>query len=388
VLAAGCTTPAAQTPRAQAPEVAVVGTEAPVAIAPRAGGDVVVASAKVVPAQEARLSFAMGGRVAAVMVAEGDAVEAGQVLVTLETAALEASVARAEASLATAQAQRARLLAGPSEEEITAARSQVTAAEAAVAQAAALRDQQSPEASEAQIAAARVELAAAQAEEKSARITYERLVNIEADEWEQEVAALHLRAAERNLAAAEAGLAQAEKDVAYQARTAQAAVDVAVAQRDAAQVDLDLLLAEATPDEVAAAEANVAQAEAALRAAEAALDGATLRASFGGTVAVLEVEMGQAVLPGQVLLVVADLNRLQVVTTDLSERDVAGVAVGQATNVSVEALGAQVAGHVVQIASQATTVGGDVVYEVTIALDEQPAGLRWGMSVKVEIATE
>jgi len=29
-----------------------------------------------------------------------------------------------------------------------------------------------------------------------------------------------------------------------------------------------------------------------------------------------------------------------------------------------------------------------VVYEVTIELDEQPVGLRWGMSVEVEIATE
>jgi hypothetical protein len=54
----------------------------------------------------------------------------------------------------------------------------------------------------------------------------------------------------------------------------------------------------------------------------------------------------------------------------------------------VEALGTQIAGRVVRIASQATSVGGDVVYQVVIALDEQPTGLRWGMSVEVEIATE
>jgi hypothetical protein len=43
---------------------------------------------------------------------------------------------------------------------------------------------------------------------------------------------------------------------------------------------------------------------------------------------------------------------------------------------------------VVDIAPRADILGGDVVYGVTIALDEQPPGLRWGMSVEVEIAVE
>jgi multidrug resistance efflux pump len=97
---------------------------------------------------------------------------------------------------------------------------------------------------------------------------------------------------------------------------------------------------------------------------------------------------GETVLPGQVVLVLADLRGLQVKTTDLSERDVADVAAGQSANLFVEALGTEVMGRVAQIAPQATTVGGDVVYEVLIVLDEQPAGLRWGMSVEVEITTE
>ncbi len=32
-------------------------------------------------------------------------------------------------------------------------------------------------------------------------------------------------------------------------------------------------------------------------------------------------------------------------------------------------------------------VGGDVVYTVLVELDEQPAGLRWGMTVEVNIET-
>ena len=34
------------------------------------------------------------------------------------------------------------------------------------------------------------------------------------------------------------------------------------------------------------------------------------------------------------------------------------------------------------------TVGGDVVYKVTIDFDSQPEGLRWGMSAEVKIETK
>jgi cell division protein FtsX len=39
-------------------------------------------------------------------------------------------------------------------------------------------------------------------------------------------------------------------------------------------------------------------------------------------------------------------------------------------------------------AKQATTLGGDVVCTVRVDLAEQPPELRWGMSTKVEIATD
>jgi hypothetical protein len=42
----------------------------------------------------------------------------------------------------------------------------------------------------------------------------------------------------------------------------------------------------------------------------------------------------------------------------------------------------------VDIAHVSETVGGDVVYKVTVELDEQPEGLRWGMSTEVKIETE
>jgi len=47
-----------------------------------------------------------------------------------------------------------------------------------------------------------------------------------------------------------------------------------------------------------------------------------------------------------------------------------------------------VPGRVALISPLASTVGGDVVYTVVIALEEQAFRLLLGMSVEVEIATE
>jgi hypothetical protein len=53
----------------------------------------------------------------------------------------------------------------------------------------------------------------------------------------------------------------------------------------------------------------------------------------------------------------------------------------------IEAPGMTVRGRVAGMASQATTVGEDVVHTVFAELAERPSGLRWGLSVEVEITT-
>lgn len=83
-----------------------------------------------------------------------------------------------------------------------------------------------------------------------------------------------------------------------------------------------------------------------------------------------------------------DLSTFQVETTDLSERDAPSVQVGQTANVTVTALNDQFPGKVVDVSRISSTVGGDVVYKVTIQLDSQPKGLLWGMTTDVSIATK
>jgi len=354
----------------------------------RVSGDTVVASGEVMPAQEAQLSFTVVGRVETVTVAEGDIVAAGGVLAVLETALMQAQVAQAEAAVAAAQAQLPVVKAGPRPGEVAGAEAQLAAAEAAVAQAVAQRDQVSAGATKPAIATARAQLAVAEAEERAAIIAFDEMPEKNLLPWQEEEIVLRLRAATLGREGAEAGLALAERNAAFQVRAAEAAIRSAEARRDVAQAQLALVQAGVTVEEITVAEGAVAQAEAVLQAARAVLDQATLFAPFAGAVTALEVSPGEVVMPGQVLVRLADLDHLRVQTTDLSERDVTKVALGELATVYVEALDVEIDGRVVEIGAQATAIGGDVVFPVVVALDEQPEGLRWGMSVEVKIATE
>jgi len=416
-------------------------TPAPAEQSRRSGG--VTASGQIVPVDRASLSFAAAGHVTAVEVALGDRVEAGQTLVTLETAGLEAQVAQAEAAVLAAQANLERLRAGAHPEQIAAAEQAAAGARAGVAQAeagvaaakaqcaaaragidageAALQAAQAQlrrleaGASAAERAAAEAQLKLAEAQLRQAQAAYDPVRDRADVEMLPQAVALEQatiahraaqaayqallagataqdrEAATAQVAAARAGAAQAAAQAeATCAGVEQATAAVAAAQALQAQAEAQaaLLRAGAAPPELAAAEAQVAQAGAALQAAQAALDGAALRAPLAGTVAALNVRPGETVLPGQVVLSLADLSRLRAETTDLSERDVRRVAPGQEATVYVEALGAEVKGRVAGVAPQAGTLGGDVVYTVFVDLEEQPDGLRWGMSVEVDIRAE
>ncbi len=134
-----------------------------------------------------------------------------------------------------------------------------------------------------------------------------------------------------------------------------------------------------------AAQANIDRAQAAVEIAKAQLAQATLTAPFDGTIASVEISPAEFASPGQIVIVMGDLTHFQIETTDLSEKDIAYVSMGQAASVYIEALGGEFTGKVIDIARISETVGGDVVFKVTIELDEQPDGLRWGMSADVTI---
>lgn len=139
---------------------------------------------------------------------------------------------------------------------------------------------------------------------------------------------------------------------------------------------------------IESAEADVARMQALLDSAKAILDTQyALIAPFDGTVVSLDIAPAETVVPGQVVILLGDLSKYQIETTDLSERDVTRVQVGQSASVFIEALEEEFTGKVIDVDRISTTLGGDVVFKVTMELDDQPAGLLWGMSADVQIET-
>ena len=133
------------------------------------------------------------------------------------------------------------------------------------------------------------------------------------------------------------------------------------------------------------ADLQAVQAQAALEIAQASLAQATLRAPFDGTVASIHIAPGEIAQPHQVVITLASLDRLLVETTDLSERDIATIRIGDPADVFIEAINESIQGEVIAIAPRADVIGGDVVFKVTIALNIQPPDLLWGMTAEVTI---
>jgi RND family efflux transporter MFP subunit len=135
-------------------------------------------------------------------------------------------------------------------------------------------------------------------------------------------------------------------------------------------------------------EARLQSAQSALDSAKYALAQGTLLAPFDGTIIEIDIEVGEIAQPGKIVILEGDVVGMQIETTDLSERDVPAVQVGQTANVYFKPLDVTVTGKVLRVSPISETVGGDVVYPVTVELDEQPKGLLWGMSAEVEIQTK
>jgi RND family efflux transporter MFP subunit len=133
------------------------------------------------------------------------------------------------------------------------------------------------------------------------------------------------------------------------------------------------------------AEARVQQAQVALELAQINRAEGTLTAPFDGIVASLRVIPGELVQSDQAVVTLATWNALQVETTDLSESDIPKVRIGAPVDIFVAAWNENFSGKVVSISPKADTVGGDVVFKVTIAFDKQPKNLLWGMTAEVTI---
>jgi HlyD family secretion protein len=296
-----------------------------------------------------------------------------------------------------------QLLADARPEEVAATQANLDAAQAAVWNASAQRDQLQRGPTEAEIAAARSQVASAQAQLKVASDTHDQTMRFQTVTvpgggkqeicpglgMPEEQARYNLRAANESLAAAQTQLDQLlAGPTQEQLDAANANVAAAVAQRDAAQAQLDLLLAGASVHQVEAAQASVEQAKVALEMAQAELAKTRLVAPFDGVVTTVNVHEEEIAPPSLPAFVLVDMSELQIVV-DVDEIDVARITEGQAVDITVDALPDEtIPGHVDQVAPAASQMGGVVVYQVTIVLDEIDLPLRVGMTATADITVE
>jgi HlyD family secretion protein len=373
-------------------------TQAPAA--QTTGTNVVSAEGEVVPVKQTTLSFEVTGRLAERPVSEGDAVETGQTVARLDQTDWQQRVDEAQAALDLAQAQLVQAKAVARPEEITAAQEALTAAQAGVSTARANLASAQAELARLEAGAKPEELIVAQAAMDKAAVALQ-LAQSEYDKiaWQSGIGATQqavtlqqasddYESAKANYEALLRGATAEELDIARAAvEAARSQVDVAQAQAGQSKAQLDQLLAGPTAEAIAVAEAQVRQAQTALEGARIALQKTVLVAPLAGIVGTVMVEEGETVMAGTPVLVIGDLTALQVETDDLSEVDVVEVAVGQRVKVTVDALpDLELQGRVSKIASMAEERAGDIVYTVTIDLEEGAGAiLRWGMTAYVDI---
>jgi multidrug resistance efflux pump len=348
------------------------------------------ATGKAIPADKAIVSAALPGHVIELLVDVGSTVKQGDVIARLDTATLDAEVAKAEAGLALAQANLDRVKAGPQPEQILAAQSAVSVTQAAVTQATANRDAVRKGATQAEIDRARAAMQQAYIAMVNARTKRDVLdsdreqgkaTRKQVDDANElyVIANREYEAAQLRLGKLLAGAEPAA------VRAAQAGVSASAAELAAQQAQLDRLLAGASAEDIAVLEASVAQAQAGLERAKAVREQAEIVAPFDGTISDVLIREGQYANAGQPIVLLGDLGRMQIETTDLNEKDIAGLQIGDKVMVTIDALpGVQVEGTISKIAPKSSKTTG-VNYTATIDLAEVPEGLRWGMTALVKM---
>ena len=337
----------------------------------------VTASGIVVASQVANMAFGVPGNLTQVKVAVGDQVKAGQVLLQLDDSAQQLQLQQAGLAL--------QEFVSP--EAIANAKLAVTKAELDVTNAQSVVNNQQYWQNEALVQNYYASFVIAKDNLDKAQSNYDnahvgQYIN-NADEAALYQALYVAKQAYDN--AKYYYSLYSQKPTQRQLDDAQANLELANASLKNAQAYLTLLTGGSLPEGASGAALQAyQQAKLAVQSAQNNLNVTRLVAPFAGEIASITVSSGDYVLPGQVALVLSDVSHMHVETTDLSERDVPQVKLGQAVTVSVKALNQSVTGKVNAISPLADSLGGDVVYKTTIQLDALPAGIRAGMSVEVQ----
>jgi RND family efflux transporter MFP subunit len=174
---------------------------------------------------------------------------------------------------------------------------------------------------------------------------------------------------------------------------AQEDVATATAAVRLAELNLEQLPPDASPGQIESvqaqldlAESNLELARSKLSGAQTALQQTEVRAPFAGTIADVELSVGEPAIAGQTVISIGNTSSWLIETTDVSELEVVRLAVGDRASVTFTALpDVSVEGTVDRIQVRGSSDEGGVVFAVAIRPDTHIDQLRWGMSATVRI---
>lgn len=342
------------------------------------GAGTVIVEGTIVPRDFVRLVTRTGGKIAELLVAEGDVVEQGALIARLEGAeALRAQLAAAQLEQLNAQ-QAIQALNDGAALSRAQAQNEYNEASRALIDAQQALDDLDEDQYETDLDNARSDVGTADDELEDAQDEFDRYKDNDPDNSNRKTAETRLEDAQKKY-----DDAVRKRDLLInQMDSAMSAVEAAQSRLDDAQRVLDE--GQPDPDDLALAQAREAAAAAQVTAANKALSDLELTAPIAGTVTDLDVLVGETVLGNSAVAVIADFSAWYVETTDLTEIDVVSVSEEQSASATPDALpDLQLPATVENIDRAAGQKGGDVVYTVRLRLDETDQRLRWGMTVEV-----
>ncbi|MCX7919351.1 MAG: efflux RND transporter periplasmic adaptor subunit [bacterium] len=351
----------------------------------RQTGVVTISGNGTIEATEVDISAKIAEKIVALKVKEGDFVEPGQLIATLDESELSAAVAQAKAAVEAAKSNLADLLAGARKEEIEQARANVAAAKSNWENMVAGPRPQ-------EIDAAKAALSQAEANLAQASKDWERMQSLFAD---GAISAQQRDAAKTAFESAVSyrDAAKAQLDLLLAGYRPQQ-VETAKQQYEYAQKQLDLLLAGSRPEAIAAARARVKQAQATLEQVQVQYENTVIRSPLKGFVIVVNKEVGELVNVGSPIVTIADLDNVWL-RIYVPESDIGKIKLGQDAIISVDSFpNKKFPGKVSEIANQAEFTPKNIqtkkervnlVFGVKIRLLNPDYLLKPGMPADAEI---
>jgi len=343
--------------------------------------DTVVSEGHILPAQDSWLNFAVQGRIDEILVGEGEQVSKDQVLMRLaDREGAEAALLDAELELTRARQEYDDFLR-MSELKTAQAWQVYLDAETQRGEIESEWEDLNIEFLEDQIDDARIEVRDLEDDLEDAQDEWDKYQDVDESNYARKTAEDDLEDAQESYNKAQRDLEDAIREI----DGVRADLDAALAAEAEAKREYEMWLEEGVDlDQQTLLESRVSAAEAGVIAAQNALNNYTLTAPYAGVVTDITFETGQFVRPESWAAQLADLSEFKVETSDLTELEVVKIKEGQTVEIVPDSLPEiQMFGTVERIGDSFTTQAGDVIYKVTIGLDDTDPNLRWGMTVEL-----